>query len=240
LVLLPGGFLLQLIRFGYSKIYQGVPSMLVGDRMSRPVITVYPETTLEQALDIMHRERVRRLPVINHQGDLVGIISERAVLRAMPSDATTLSVWEQRDVVRRLTVEKYMVEEVITVTEDIPLETAARIMVDNQISSLPVMSDDKLVGLITEKDLFKIFLELLGAREPGVRLTALVEKAPGQLMHITRAIFELGGDILAMGTFVAEDSKHGEITVKVAGIEEKKLVEAIRPLVARIVDARVC
>jgi acetoin utilization protein AcuB len=213
--------------------------MLVGKRMSHPVITVYPETTLEEALTLMHEEKIRRLPVINQRGELVGIISERVILRALPSDATTLSVWESRDMVRKMTVSQYMVSDVITIAEDTPLEEAARIMTDNQISALPVMRGGKLVGMITEKDLFKIFLELLGARDPGVRFTALVTKGPGRLLHITKAIFDLGGDILAMGAFEGETSEDGEITIKVAGVKMQDLVEALTPLVEEVVDVRV-
>ncbi|NMB88145.1 MAG: CBS domain-containing protein [Chloroflexi bacterium] len=213
--------------------------MLVGKRMSHPVITVYPETTLEEALTLMHEEKIRRLPVINQRGELVGIISERVILRALPSDATTLSVWESRDMVRKMTVSQYMVSDVITIAEDTPLEEAARIMTDNQISALPVMRGGKLVGMITEKDLFKIFLELLGARDPGVRFTALVTKGPGRLLNITKAIFDLGGDILAMGAFEGETSEDGEITIKVAGVKMQDLVEALTPLVEEVVDVRV-
>lgn len=212
--------------------------MLVGDRMSHPVITVYPETTLEDALKLMQEEKIRRLPVVNRRGELVGIISDGVILRALPSDATTLSVWEARDMVRRLTVNKYMTKEVVTVTDDTPLEEAARIMIDNQISALPVMRGGKLVGLITEKDLFKVFLELLGARDPGVRLSAIVPKEPGRLLHITKAIYDLGGDIVALGTFQGETSMNGEITIKVAGVQKQALVDAIRPHVEKIVDVR--
>lgn len=212
--------------------------MLVGDRMSHPVITVYPETTLEDALELMHKERIRRLPVVDRRGTLVGIISERVILRALPSDATTLSVWEARDMVRKLTVSKFMAEEVITISEDTPLEEAARIMSDNQISALPVVRGEKLVGMITEKDLFKIFLELLGAREPGVRVTAIVSKGPGRLLNITKAIFDQGGDILALGTFLGENTTNGEIALKVAGVEKQTLVDALRPYVEKIVDVR--
>lgn len=212
--------------------------MLVGDRMSHPVITVYPETTLEDALKLMQEEKIRRLPVVNQRGELVGIISDGVILRALPSDATTLSVWEARDMVRRLTVNKYMTKEVITVTDDTPLEEAARIMIDNQISALPVMRGGKLVGMITEKDLFKVFLELLGARDPGVRLSAIVPKEPGRLLRISKAIYDLGGDIVALGTFQGETSMNGEITIKVTGVQKQALVDAIRPHVEKIVDVR--
>lgn len=212
--------------------------MLVGNRMSHPVITVYPDTLLQDALDLMHKEKIRRLPVVDHRGKLIGIVSERVLLKAYPSDATSLSVWEMRSIMKKVTIEEFLTREVITVTEDTPLEEAARIMTDNHISGLPVMRDDKLVGFITETDLFKIFLEVMGARDPGVRITAEVTRQPGVLASITKAIHELGGDIMALGTFMGESADTGEILVKVDCVDPKQAVEAIKPFVVKVVDVR--
>lgn len=212
--------------------------MLVGERMSHPVITVYPETSLEEALERMRKEHIHRLPIVNRRGELVGIISERDIFRALPSEATTLSVWEQQAAVHKLTVQRYMIQEVITVDEDAPIEEAACLMVDNHVSGLPVTCEGRMTGIITETDLFKVFLELLGAREPGVRLTALIPKEPGQLMKLSKAVYDLGGDILALGTFMGEDTQSGEITLKVAGVGQDALAEGVRAHVERIKDVR--
>lgn len=212
--------------------------MLVGERMSHPVITAYPETSLEEALGRMRKEHIHRLPIVNRRGELVGIISERDIFRALPSEATTLSVWEQQEAVHKLTVQRYMIQEVITVDEDAPIEEAACLMVDNHVSGLPVTREGRMTGIITETDLFKVFLELLGAREPGVRLTALIPKEPGQLMKLSKAVYDLGGDILALGTFMGEDTQSGEITLKVAGVGQDALAEGVRAHVERIKDVR--
>lgn len=213
--------------------------MLVRERMSHPVITIHPEASMQDALKLMKAEHVRRLPVVDKRGLMVGIVTEANLDKASPSEATTLSVWEIRELVSRVKVEKIMTREVITVDADTPIEEAARVMADCHISGLPVMHEDKLVGLITETDLFKIFLELFGARDPGVRLSIEVPKAPGQLANITQKIYELGGDILALGTFIGENSEVGQITIKVDGVQKDKLVEAIKPHVLRILDVRV-
>lgn len=212
--------------------------MLVRERMSHPVITVNAEASLKDALDLMRREHIRRLPVVNKRGQLVGIVTETDLAKASPSQATTLSVYEVRELTNKVKIEGIMTSEVVTVTDDTPIEEAARIMADCDISGLPVMRDGKLVGLITETDLFKIFLELFAARESGVRLTVEVPKAPGQLAKLTRAIFELGGDILALGTFMGESSETGQITVRVDGVPMNALIDAVRPLVIRIADVR--
>jgi acetoin utilization protein AcuB len=207
--------------------------------MSHPVITIYPETSMQDALELMRKERVRRLPVVNKRGQMVGIVTEKDLFKASPSEATTLSVWEVRELLRKVKVEEIMTSDVVSVDEDCPLEDAARIMADSKVSGLPVLKEGKLVGLITETDLFKAFLELFGARSPGVRLTVLVPRGPGKIAEITKAIFELGGDIVSLSTFEGDDSETGKITVKVAGVNQEALVESVGKVVQRIVDVRV-
>ena len=213
--------------------------MFVGDRMSRPVVTVYPETTLEDALARMQSNHIHSTPVVNKRGEMVGIISDGDIYHAMPSDVTTLNVWEQREQVRRLTVNNCMTREVIVIDEGAPIEEAACLMADHHISALPVLSDGRLIGIISRTDLFKVFLELLGARDPGVRLTAVIAKGPGQILKLSKAIFDLGGDILALGTFMGENTQSGDLVLKVAGVDKDALVEGVTPYVERIKDARV-
>jgi acetoin utilization protein AcuB len=212
--------------------------MLVKERMSHPVITIHPEMQIQEALKMMRDQRVRRFPVVDGRGRLVGIVAERDLLHAQPSEATSLSIWEVNYLVSKITVDRVMTRKVITIAEDTPLEEAARIMADNKIGGLPVVREDKVVGIITETDLFKIFLELLGARESGVRLAVLVTNVPGELAKLTKAIYENGGNILALGTFLGESSENTEVTLKVAGVDRESLIPIIEPLVERILDVR--
>jgi acetoin utilization protein AcuB len=206
--------------------------------MSHPVITVHPELPIQEALNLMHTEHVRRLPVVGKTGDLLGIVTEKDLLNASPSEVTTLSVWELNYLLSKITVERVMVHNVITVEEKMPIEEAARIMADNKIGSLPVVKNGQVVGIITETDLFKIFLEMLGARESGVRVTAVLADVPGELNRITQSIQELGGNIIALGTFLGESTQNRMVTLKVSGIEMGTLEKAISPLVDRLVDIR--
>jgi acetoin utilization protein AcuB len=212
--------------------------MLVGERMSRPVLSVHPEMPIQDALVQMRKERVSRYPVLDKKGKLVGIVSEDDLLHASPSDATSLSVWEINYLVSKITVERVMNTEVITVTEDTPLEEAARIMADRRIGGLPVVRGEAVVGMITQTDLFCLFLEMLGARESGLRLTALVKEEPGVLHRLTRAIDQAGGNIIALSTFAGESTEDREVTLKVDQISEQVLREALQPFVIEIKDLR--
>ncbi len=186
----------------------------------------------------MQQENVRRFPVLNKEGKMVGIVLEKELLYASPSPATSLSVFELHYLLSKITVKEVMTRDVITVDENCPLEEAARIMADNQIGGLPVMRDDRLVGIITETDLFKIFLELLGAREQGVRLTMLVAEGKGVLADLTRKIAEIGGNIVSLGTFLGDDVTNRLIAAKVSGIPKDDLVNALKDHVLEMIDVR--
>ncbi len=212
--------------------------MLVGERMSRQPITVTPDTGIDQALKVMRDDKVRRLPVVNRRGILVGIVSEKDLLQAAPSPATSLSIHEMHYLLAQMKVSEVMTKDVITVTEYTPLEEAARIMVDNKIGGLPVMRDDKLIGIITETDLFKIFIELLGARERGVRITMLIPEQPGVLAQITGEIAEMSGNIVALGTFLGQDPTNRLVTIKVEGVDQEKLSSTMQAIGMELVDVR--
>jgi acetoin utilization protein AcuB len=212
--------------------------MLVGERMTKRPITTAPDTPIDDALKLMRESKVRRLPVVDKKGKLVGIVAEKDLLYVSPSPATSLSIYELHYLISKIKVQDVMTKDVITVTEYTPLEEAARIMADNKIGSLPVMRDDRLVGIVTETDLFCIFLELLGAREKGTRLTMLVPEQKGMLANLTHDIAEMGGNIVSLGTFLGEDPTNRLITVKVSGIGRDKLVSAMEALGMEVVDVR--
>jgi len=212
--------------------------MLVKERMSYPVITVHPDMPIMDALDLMKKEHIRRFPVIGKRGRLVGIVSKEDILHAAPSDVSSLNVWEVNYLISKIIIKIVMTPNVITIEEDTPLEEAARIMADNKFGGLPVLRKGKVVGIITETDLFKIFLEMLGAREQGIRLAVLVPNASGELAQLTKAVFEIGGNVLSLGTFLGESSENREVVMKIKGASAEAITEAIHPFVDRIVDIR--
>jgi len=206
--------------------------------MTKRPITTHPDTPIDDALKLMRDSKVRRLPVLDKDGKLVGIITEKDLLYVSPSPATSLSVHELHYLISKIKVGDVMAKDVVTATEYTPLEEAARIMADNKIGSLPVMRDGKLVGIITETNLFEIFLELLGAREKGVRLTMLVPEQKGMLANITHDIVEMGGNIVSLGTFLGDDPSNRLITVKVSEVGQDELVSAMEAAGMEIVDVR--
>jgi acetoin utilization protein AcuB len=205
--------------------------------MSKPVITISPDMPIAEALNMMKVEKVRRFPVVK-EGKLLGVVSDKDLLNASPSPVSTLSIWEMNYLLNKISVSEVMVKNVLSVTEDTPIEQAARIMADNKIGGLPVMRDGGVVGMITETDLFKMFLELLGAREMGIRVTVLVVEKPGELAKLTKAISEAGGDFIAFGMFTGLDTTNRMVTFKVTGITLEDLKKAITPIVKEIVDIR--
>lgn len=206
--------------------------------MTKRPITTHPDTPIDDALKLMRESKVRRLPVLDKKGKLVGIVTEKDLLYVSPSPATSLSVYELHYLISKIKVQDVMAKGVITVTEYTPLEEAARIMADNKIGSLPVMRDDKLVGIITETDVFKIFLELFGAREKGIRLTMLVPEQVGILATITHEIAEMGGNVVSLGTFLGEDPTNRLITAKVTEVGKDELVSAMEAMGMEVVDVR--
>jgi acetoin utilization protein AcuB len=211
--------------------------MLVGERMSRPVITISPDMPISEAMNLIKTEHVRRFPVVK-DGKLLGIVSDKDLLNASPSPVTTLSIWEMNYLLNKITVSEVMVKNVLTLTEDTPIEQAARIMADNKIGGLPVMRDGAVVGIITETDIFKMFLEILGAREMGIRVTVLVKEQPGELAKLTKAVTDAGGDFIAFGMFTGLDSTNKMVTFKVTRISLDDLKKAITPIVKEVVDIR--
>jgi len=192
---------------------------------------------VQDALAMFRKEHIRRAPVIK-DGKLVGIVSDKDLLNASPSPVTSLSVWEINYLISKIKVSEVMTRKVITIKTDTPIEEAARIMVDNKFGGLPVMDGHRVVGMITETDLFKIFLELMGAREPGVRVTAEVADTPGELARLTKAIADISGNFISFGQFTGPEAGTRLVTFKVAGSRRDAVKKAVEGVVKKFWDIR--
>jgi acetoin utilization protein AcuB len=192
---------------------------------------------INEVLAMFKKEHIRRAPVIK-EGKLVGIVSERDLLNASPSSVTTLSIWEMNYLISRVKVKDVMTKKVVTVDRDTPIEEAARIMADKKIGGLPVLDGERVVGIITETNLFKIFLELMGARDKGIRVTATIEDKPGVLAKVTKAIADAGGNFISFGFFAGEDASSKILTFKVEGIKKEDIKKALGDAVKKFYDVR--
>lgn len=212
--------------------------MIVQQIMSHKPYTVRPDTSVTDAQALIRREKIHRLPVLDRHNKLVGIVSEKDLLYASPSPATSLSVYEMADLLSKLKVEKVMTKKVITVAEDTLVEDAARILVDNNIGGVPVMTGERLTGIVTESDIFKLFIELFGTRRKGIRATLLLPDEVGEIGKVGSAVAEAGGNIISVGTFPGEDASNALCTLKVDAIDKATFLEAIQPVVIEIIDIR--
>ncbi len=212
--------------------------MLVGERMTRNPVTVSDETSVDDALHLMRERKVRRLPVLDASGRMVGIVSDKDLLHASPSPATSLSVYELHYLLSKLNVGRVMSSPVITITPDTPIEEAARVMADNKIGGLPVLEGERLIGIITETDVFKVLLDLLGARLPGLRVTIAVDEGKGVLAGLTRVITDMGGNIISLVTFAGDVPAHRLITVKIGDCDAAAVRAALDREGLQIVDFR--
>jgi acetoin utilization protein AcuB len=212
--------------------------MLVGYRMTTNPVTVPAEMSIGDAEALMREKKVHRFPVVDKKGNLIGIVSQSDLLNARPSSATSLSIWEVTYVLSQIKVGEVMTRKVITVDEDCPIEEVARLMRQYSIGATPVLRDGKLVGIVTESDVFDIFLELLMAREAGVRLTAEAPYFKGSMAQISAAITAKGGLIHALNAFRSEDPGTWGLVMKVADISKDELVNVVTPLVVKILDVQ--
>ncbi len=210
--------------------------MTVSKRMTPNPVTCTPDTPVFEASEIMKREGVQRLPVLDESGNLVGIVSEKNIINASPNGK--LSMVEFAHQLSLLEVGDVMSREVITVYTDDPIEQAARKMCDQDVSILPVIDyNGKLVGVVTRSDLFKLLLELFGTRHYGVRVCFSIKDRPGVVATVSEALHKLGANIISIGNLDTEMG-YSTIIMKVNGIDKEVLREAIKPLVDSVLDIR--
>ena len=152
--------------------------MIISRIMKRNPIFIHPDVSLSEARSVMDREKIGHLPVLNKNNQLKGLITKVDLVKAGPSPATSLDMYEISYLLSKLNVEKVMIKDVITVQEDEVIEEAARIMADNGIGCLPVMRGALLVGIVTDSDIFHFFVNAFGARHQGIRITINFKEKP--------------------------------------------------------------
>src|SRR5262245_22235781 len=200
--------------------------MLVQDVMQTKLFTVTPETTLPEALRLTAQRGIRHLPVLDG-GQLVGIISDRDLKRAMASSATTLEVHELNYLLDRLRVEEIMTRAVIRIGPTFPIEAAACLMVQEKIGALPVTDGERLIGLVTETDVLRLFVRAMGAGEPSSRLDVALGSRPHALAEAVQIVEGAGAEISSMVTLTNEGG-FKEAILRVRTINPAPIVWALR------------
>ncbi len=174
--------------------------MFVANRMTKNPITVEPSTPVNDAAKLMKRRNIRRLPVVD-DGKLVGIISDRDIMRVAPSPATTLSRFEIASLLDKITVAEIMAKDVVSLPDTATIEDAALLMYNEKLSGLPVVSSvGAVVGIITETDVFKTFVDVMGLAEGKTRITLVAEDKVGVVKELAGIIADAGFNIDSMVT----------------------------------------
>ncbi len=219
--------------------------MFVKMWMSTELVTAGPDLPILDARNRMKERGVRRLPVI-HNGQLVGVVTEGDIQEASPSDANSLSVWELNYLLAKTTVEQIMTprRDLSVVAPGDPIEKAALLMRERKVSGLPVLDDDALVGIVTESDLFGAFLNVLGATQPGARLTLAMKNTPGALLPVLKTFKALLLNVLSLPTCDAclralpGAGRDIVVVMHIEGYDPQPLVAPLRKLGVRVLDAR--
>lgn len=185
--------------------------MLVRDRMTKNPATVRPDSDPMAAQTLMRYGKFRRLPVVDEDGKLVGIITASDLnlfFSTVPSPGV---------VKRQYRVDQVMKSPVITVSPDYPLEEAAQLMLDHQIGGLPVIEDERVVGMITESDIFAQLVEALGGDSPSLRVTIQVPDRPGQFARVMARVAERNYNISSVLSARAGDRV--KLTMRLEGAD---------------------
>jgi acetoin utilization protein AcuB len=192
-----------------------------------------------EAQTLMQQHNFRHLPILDAEGKLVGLITQRSLAHAIPSDVRQFSPFVINYVLARVKAQNIMVKDVITIDENVAIEEAARLMADRKIGCLPVMREGRLIGIISDHDLFKAMVNLLGARRAGLRVTVLQPDRAGEVARISRAIAETGGYLSVFVTYPTSDPAVWSSVVKVTNVPENVLVETLGRLPElRVLDVR--
>ena len=206
--------------------------MFVRDCMTQKPVTVRPESDPLAAMMLIRSCGFRHLPVVREDGQLVGIVGQDG-LELFLSKARSPGV-----IKRQHRVEQAMVTELVTVSPDCALEEAATLMVAQQLGSLPVVEAGKVVGIITEADIFRQFAAVLGGGSDSLRLTIQVDDTPGQLAKLAGRISEVNGNITSIVAYAADRPERINITLRVEGVEREIVLGAISDIVGfEVLDA---
>ncbi len=200
--------------------------MFVKDCMSNNPITISPATPILEALSIMKKKKIRQLPV-SEKNELLGLVTERELLTVSPSPASTLSIYEMNYLMSKMLVKDVMAKKPMTVDPSATIEEAALIMQENKLGSLLVTEDGKLVGIVTQTDLFGQLINIFGLRKAGTRIVVETEDRVGLLADIMDEVRTLGLNLVGVALNDKSDHKI-QIMIRISTADPKELVEILK------------
>ena len=212
--------------------------MIIADRMRKNPTTATPDMSISEASSKMKAEKIHRMPVLDEDKHLVGVISEKDILLAAPSPASTLSAYEINYLLSRLKVKNIMSRNPLTITKDTTIEEAVKLMAENDLSCLPVMEGGYLVGIVSKSNLLKILLEMLGDKYPGIRVEALVEDKVGVVSSLSDQFATAGINIISLGTLEGPSPNLRVLTFKLGNATEEQVRKIMEP-VSKSLDIRI-
>jgi len=198
--------------------------MYVKNKMTANPYTITANAPINEVIELMREKNLKRVPVVESE-KVVGMLTHGDLQKVSPTKATTLSIYELNYLLSKMKVRDAMTKEVITVSPDALLEEAAVLMRENKISTLAVVKDEKLVGIITESDIFDAFIDLLGFRDIGSRITISADDIPGALADITEVFKSFDANITHIAVYRGSGGKSDVVirtnTINTDAIESK-------------------
>ena len=206
--------------------------MLVQGWMSTDVTTVDEDISMMKASIIMKENKIRCLPVVDKKGKVVGIVSDRDMRDAAPSKATTLDVYELNYLLSSMKIRDIMSKDVVYVKPDETVEFAAILMLENKISSLPVINDNsRLVGIITQTDIFKVLINIAGVYTGGIQFAFSLEDRPGSIKEAADVIRSFDGRIVSiLSTGETAEEGRRNVYIRCTVLPEDKLRNLVKKL----------
>lgn len=197
--------------------------MYVKSRMKSDPVTIGPNASFYEAENLIRSKGIRHLPVADENRELMGLLTDRDIREAGPSDASGLSIREMHYLLGKLQVKGIMkpLNKLITVRSDTIVERGAQLMYEHKIGCLPVVEDGKLIGIITETDILELFVDIVGLNTQGTRVTVLIEDAPGQMFGILQIINKYNVNIISIvsPTYTVEGRRLAVIRLKTQNVE---------------------
>lgn len=204
--------------------------MLVKDRMTPNPICGSPDLPVTEVQELMRERNFRHLPILDENQKLVGLVTQRSLLKALPSDVSGFSRFEISYILAKIKARDVMTKDVITIDENVAIEDAARIMAVEKIGCLPVCKENVMVGIITDNDLFGVMVDLMGGRGPGIRMTVSQPDRAGAISRLTAAIANEGGFMSVFLGYPGVDADSWISVCKVTNLTSGQLVKIIEKL----------